>query len=121
VGQRAVNVVCPTNSWNAGGTHFFYFWNVRSRSGLLPTNGELNMRVLNIITLLLVIIGGINWGLVGLLDFDLVSAILGNGAPETATSSSAARVVYILVSLAALYQIASFIRMCSTDRAVAYR
>src|SRR3954451_12154446 len=79
------------------------------------------MRVLNIITLLLVIIGGINWGLVGLFDFDLVFAILGNGATETATSSAAARVVYILVAPSALYQIASLVRMTTTDKAVAYR
>jgi uncharacterized membrane protein YuzA (DUF378 family) len=79
------------------------------------------MRVLNIITLLLVIIGGINWGLVGLFDFDLVFAILGNGAAETATSSAAARVVYILVAPSALYQIASLVRMTTTDKAVAYR
>jgi uncharacterized protein len=79
------------------------------------------MRVLNIVTLLLVIIGGINWGLVGFLDFDLVTALLGNGSAETATSSSAARVVYIVVALSALFQIGTVIRLCSTDRAVAYR
>src|ERR1700710_1533403 len=60
------------------------------------------MRVVNIITLLLVIVGGLNWGLVGLFDFDLVTAILGNGSAETATSSGAARVVYILVAVRAL-------------------
>src|SRR4051794_35989739 len=86
-----------------------------------PIWRKLHMRVLNIITLLLVIIGGINWGLVGLFDFDLVSAILGNGAAETATSSAAARAVYILVALSALYQIASLVRMTATDRTVAYR
>jgi uncharacterized protein len=77
------------------------------------------MRTLNAITLILIIIGGINWGLVGLFDFDVVTAILGNGANETATSSAAARIVYILVGLSALYQIAPLTRMISTDR-VAY-
>jgi hypothetical protein len=79
------------------------------------------MRVLNIITLLLVIIGGINWGLVGLFDFDLVTAILGNGSAETATSSGAARVIYILVALSAIYQISTLVRMGTTGRDVAYR
>ncbi|WP_420135516.1 DUF378 domain-containing protein [Rhodopseudomonas sp.] len=77
------------------------------------------MRILNIITLLLVIVGGVNWGLVGLFDFDLVTAILGNGAAETATSSAAARIVYILVALSALYQITTLTRLLST-RSAAY-
>ena len=79
------------------------------------------MRVVNIITLLLVIIGGLNWGLVGLFDFDLVTAILGNGSAETATSSGAARVVYILVAASALFQIGCLLRLLATDRAVVYR
>ncbi|MDR5755304.1 MULTISPECIES: DUF378 domain-containing protein [unclassified Caballeronia] len=44
----------------------------------------------------LVIIGGLNWGLVGLLRFDLVAAIFGAG-------SAGSRIVYVLVGLAALY------------------
>ena len=35
------------------------------------------MRALNIVTLVLVIIGGINWGLVGATGFDLVAALFG--------------------------------------------
>lgn len=77
------------------------------------------MRIINIITLILVIVGGINWGLVGLFDFDLVTAILGNGAAETATSSAAARIVYILVAISALYQIVSLTRLLSA-RSAAY-
>ena len=76
------------------------------------------MRAINIITLILVIIGGLNWGLVGLFDFDLVTAILGNGSAETATSSSAARIVYILVAVSALYQIGYLVRLFSNDRAM---
>ena len=48
------------------------------------------------IALALMIIGAINWGLVGAFDFNLVSAILG-------VQTMAARVVYILVGLAGLY------------------
>lgn len=57
------------------------------------------MKTLNIVTLVLVIIGGINWGLVGLAQFDLVAAIFGG---QDATLS---RVVYVLVGLSALWQI----------------
>jgi uncharacterized membrane protein YuzA (DUF378 family) len=67
------------------------------------------MRALNVITLPLVMIGGLNWGLVGI--FERVSAIFGNGAAETATSSGLARVVYVFVALAALCQITSLVRL----------
>ncbi len=50
------------------------------------------------LALILVIVGGLNWGLVGLFDFDLVAAIFGAG-------STLSRIVYILVALAALYMI----------------
>jgi hypothetical protein len=75
------------------------------------------MRAINVITLLLIIVGGVNWGLVGLFDFDLVSAILGNGAGETATSSTSTRIVYILVGVSALWQIGPFSRSVSAGRA----
>lgn len=50
------------------------------------------------IALVLVIVGGLNWGLVGLFKFDLVAAIFGN-------LSAVSRVVYTLVGLSALYLI----------------
>jgi uncharacterized membrane protein YuzA (DUF378 family) len=56
------------------------------------------MKPLNGITLLLVIVGGLNWGLLGLFGFDLVAAIFGGG-------SALARIVYILVGLSALWQL----------------
>ena len=56
------------------------------------------MKVLNIVTLLLVIVGGLNWGLVGLFQFDLVAAIFGAG-------SALSRIVYVLVGLSALWQL----------------
>ncbi|MFN3892944.1 MAG: DUF378 domain-containing protein [Beijerinckiaceae bacterium] len=76
------------------------------------------MRTLDLVTLALVIVGGLNWGLVGAFDFDLVSAILGQGADETAPSSALSRAVYILVALSALWQIRSFADQAS-DLAVA--
>ena len=56
------------------------------------------MRAINLLTLARIIVGGLNWGLVGAFDFDLVAAIFG---PMSALS----RLVYILVGLSALYQI----------------
>lgn len=63
----------------------------------------------NTLTLLLIVIGGINWLLVGLFRFDLVAAIFGG---QDATLS---RLVYILVGLAALWQIGPLIRLFSGD------
>ncbi len=57
------------------------------------------MRALNVITLILVIIGGINWGLVGAFQFDLVAALFGG------QDAPLARVVYVLVGLSALWQL----------------
>ena len=50
------------------------------------------------IALVLVIIGGINWGLIGALDFNLVNLILGS-------VSWLERIVYVLAGLAALWAI----------------
>ncbi len=53
------------------------------------------MKALKAISLILVVIGGLNWGLVGLFNFDLVATLFG-------TMSAVSRVVYILVGLAAV-------------------
>jgi uncharacterized membrane protein YuzA (DUF378 family) len=65
--------------------------------------GEIIMRAVNLITLVLLIVGGLNWGLVGLFDFDLVAAIFGE-------MSALSRLVYVLVGLSAIVQIAVFAR-----------
>lgn len=54
------------------------------------------MKALGIITAVLIVIGGLNWGLVGLLKFDLVKAVLGD-------MTTLARVVYALVGVSAVY------------------
>jgi hypothetical protein len=54
------------------------------------------MKALELVALILVIIGGLNWGLVGLVGFDLVAAIFG-------VMSVITRTVYALVGLSALY------------------
>jgi uncharacterized membrane protein YuzA (DUF378 family) len=56
------------------------------------------MRPIDIIAAVLLVVGGLNWGLVGLFQFDLVAALFGAG-------STLARVVYVLVGLAAAYQV----------------
>jgi len=56
------------------------------------------MGALDWIAVILVIIGGLNWGLVGFFNFDLVAAIFGD-------MSAVSRVIYALVGLAALYMI----------------
>jgi len=58
------------------------------------------MKGLDIITLILMIIGGLNWGLVGFFNFDLVAAICGAG-------TLLSRVIYCLVGLSAVYEIVS--------------
>ena len=54
------------------------------------------MKTLHMIAFLLVVIGGINWGLVGLFDYDLVSSILGAGSALT-------QLVFVLVGVSAVY------------------
>lgn len=53
-----------------------------------------DLKLLNTIALILVVVGGLNWGLVGAFDFNLVEAILGEGG--------VADIVYILVGLSAI-------------------
>ena len=61
------------------------------------------MKKLDILAAVLVVVGGLNWGLVALAEFDLVATIVGLDFGET---NAASRVVYGLVGLAAVYQIA---------------
>ncbi|MFC0677804.1 DUF378 domain-containing protein [Lysobacter korlensis] len=67
------------------------------------------MKALNLLTLALVIIGGINWGLIGVAQFDLVAAIF--GGQEALLS----RLVYTLVGLSALWQIVPLLRASHTN------
>lgn len=57
-----------------------------------------NLNALDIIALVLVIIGGLNWGLLGLFGFDLIAAIFG-------LMSVISRIIYILIALGAIYLI----------------
>lgn len=61
------------------------------------------MKKLDIAAAALVVIGGLNWGLVGIAGFDLVAWIVGLDFGQTNVAS---RVVYCLVGAAAVYQLA---------------
>ena len=62
------------------------------------------VRTLAWIAVVLVVIGALNWGLVGLFNFNLVAAIFGSG-------SALSRIIYVLVAIAGIYLIASFSRI----------
>ena len=63
---------------------------------------ENNLVYINKLALILTIIGGINWGLIGLFNFNLVEAIFGS-LPILAT------IVYVLVGIAACYTLYAYI------------
>lgn len=58
------------------------------------------MGVLGWIAFILVVVGAINWGLVGFFDFDLVAAIFGDASTLT-------KVIYDLVGLSGVYMLVS--------------
>ena len=61
------------------------------------------MRKLDVLAAVLVAVGGLNWGLVAVAEFDLVATLVGL---EFGQTNAASRVVYGLVGLSAVYQIA---------------
>ena len=64
------------------------------------------MKKLDLLAATLLIVGGLNWGLVAVAEFDLVAWIFGLEFGET---NAATRVVYGLVGLSALYGIAALV------------
>jgi uncharacterized membrane protein YuzA (DUF378 family) len=64
------------------------------------------MKALDVLAAILVIVGGLNWGLFGSLHFDLVASVLGQ-------FSALSRIVYVLVGAAAVYQAVSLKQMQS--------
>lgn len=59
------------------------------------------MKAIEVIVAVLLVVGGLNWGLWGLFEFDLVATLIGG---NTAILS---KIVYTLVGIAAVYQAAS--------------
>jgi len=59
----------------------------------------MKMNAVDWVALVLVLVGGLNWGLVGLFQFDLVASLFGG------VEGVVARIVYVLVGVSALYMI----------------
>jgi len=59
------------------------------------------MRTITLIAQILIIIGGLNWGLVGIVGFDFIAAVF--GGPQPVDMSSISRIVYALVGLGAVW------------------
>ena len=74
------------------------------------------MRYLNVLFLLLVIVGGLNWLLVGLFKFDLVAALTGNKFGETNPLST---IVYALVGVSAIALLPTLARWLQADERTA--
>ena len=70
------------------------------------------MRYLQALALLLVIVGGVNWLLVGVAKFDLVAALTGASFGETNAISA---VIYILVGLGAVALVPTLLRWVMSD------
>ena len=62
------------------------------------------MKTLDYIALVLVVIGAINWGLIGFFSFDLVKMIFGN-------MTIVSRIIYALVGVSGLYALSFFGRL----------
>jgi uncharacterized membrane protein YuzA (DUF378 family) len=66
--------------------------------------GTTAMTGIDYAAMVLMIIGGLNWAMVGLFDVDVVATLFGPGSP-------ASRVVYVVIGLAALYSIYTSIKL----------
>lgn len=69
------------------------------------------MKTVNIVTQILLIIGGLNWLLVGAFQFDLVAALFGGQA------AILSRIIYILVGASAVWQITRVGALMNDDHA----
>lgn len=64
----------------------------------------MNTKIIDTIVLTIVIIGAVNWGLIGFFRFDLIAFLLG-------TMSWTSRIVYALVGISGIYMISFFGRI----------
>lgn len=74
---------------------------------MVRKGAEHHMKVLDYTVLVLVIIGAINWGLIGFFSFDLVRVIFGD-------MSVVSRIIYALVGISGLYALSYFGRLRSS-------
>ena len=70
------------------------------------------MRTLYWVTLILLVVGGLNWLLVGLFNFDLVAALFGD-------MSGLSRLVYVVVGLSAITVLALSVRLIGAEKPLA--
>jgi uncharacterized membrane protein YuzA (DUF378 family) len=63
----------------------------------IKVQGETHMKFIDVLAAMLVVVGALNWGLVGLFGYDLVAALLGDATIPT-------RLVYYAVGLAGVFQ-----------------
>ncbi|MBI4121651.1 MAG: DUF378 domain-containing protein [Candidatus Ryanbacteria bacterium] len=64
------------------------------------------MKVIHVVAFILLVIGGLNWGLVGLFEYDLVYKLLGR------VDYTLVRAVYALVGVAAVVELATHPKNC---------
>jgi len=69
--------------------------------------GKTTWNALDWVAMVLMIVGGLNWGLIGMFDFNLVAALFGSQTPLS-------RIVYVLVGLSALYSIYTASKMAAS-------
>ncbi len=72
----------------------------------------MRMNGLDWVAYVLVIIGGLNWGLVGIFDFNLVTELFGD-------DSALSNIIFALVGLSALYLVYTGFKLTQGDRRVA--
>jgi len=73
------------------------------------------MRILNIVTLVLLVIGGLNWGLFGLTQYDFVAALF-SGA-----DSLVSRIIYTVIGAAAVWQLMPLFKSFTVGEVAAER
>jgi hypothetical protein len=59
------------------------------------------MKSIDVVAAILLVVGGLNWGLVGLIHFDLVATLFGD-------TTMLSRLVYVVVGLSAIYQLSQW-------------
>jgi hypothetical protein len=80
------------------------------RTTLTKGKGHImKMNTVDYIAWVLIVVGGLNWGLVGAFDYNLVDSLFG-------VDSTLSNVVYILVGLAAVYSLISVLMKLSSDK-----
>ena len=68
------------------------------------------MKTLQVIAITIMIVGAINWGLIGLFDFDLVATIFGG------MSAIGSKIIYILVGISGLVSIKTLVELIDDEK-----